>query len=74
MTAHLVVQMVNGILYNDVYAILCYMITTLPFPFPETQITYLLGYWVFNLNPASCSAKNIGPLLSNSSSGFSSVA
>jgi hypothetical protein len=35
---------------------------------------YFPGYFVFNLNPASCSAKNIGPLLSNSSSGFSSVA
>ena len=39
-----------------------------------TRHQALVGYLVFNLNPASCSAKNIGPLLSSSCSGLSSVA
>ena len=34
----------------------------------------IIGYLVRNLIPASCNAQNIGPLLSNSSSGRSSVA
>jgi hypothetical protein len=75
------IQYYNALLYNpkmfqDINAIYATFqnLTTPKSSDPKkgNQASALVGYLVFNLNPASCNAKNIGPLLSNSSSGLSS--